>query len=184
MTPATEHGLPPGHHLLAVQRGAATIGALGAAVCLVAGWSDPGRALESWLVAWLYGLGIALGSLAVLLIHHVTGGAWGVVIRRPLEAAARTVPVLAILFLPIALGVTHLYPWAAPHAAEHDVLLQHKAAYLNVPFFLVRAAFYFAVWTALATFLGRWSIDQDGNDPRASGVPTPTSVGDAPTREH
>jgi len=169
MTPSIQTGLPSGHRLLAVQRGAAAIGALGLVVCLVAGWNDPGRTLQSWLVAWIYGAGIVLGSLAVLLIHHVTGGAWGVVIRRPLEAAAQTVPALALLFLPIALGAAHLYPWAAPHAAEHDALLQHKAAYLNVPFFLLRAAAYFAVWTALATFLGRWSVDQDANDPRASG---------------
>jgi len=169
MTGTSQAGLPAGHPLLTVQRGAGAVGVVGAIVCLVAWWTEPARALESWLVAWLYVTGIALGSLALLLIHHVTGGAWGVVIRRPLEAAARTIPLLALLFLPVALGAADLYPWAAPHAADHDALLRHKAAYLNVPFFCLRAAIYFAVWTALATLLGRWSVDQDANDPAASG---------------
>jgi len=168
MTAPAHAGVPAGHVLLEVRRGSLVIGALGTLACLGGGWLDPKSALESWLVAWLYVTGIALGCLAVLLIHHVTGGAWGVVIRRPLECGALTVPLLALLFVPIAAGAPLLYHWAAPHALDHDALLRHKASYLNLPFFYVRAVAYFAVWTALAAFLARWSLAQDAGDPAAS----------------
>jgi hypothetical protein len=117
--------------------------------------------LRSYLVAFLFWLGIALGALAVLSIHHVTGGAWGVAIRRPLEAAAQTLPLLALLFLPIALAPGTLYEWAHPEAVAHDPLLAHKAAYLNVPFFVVRAIVYFAAWILLTRAMVRWSREQD-----------------------
>ena len=67
------------------------------------------------------------------MIQHVTGGAWGVAIRRLLESGARTLPLMAVLFLPIALGLGRLYEWAQPEHVAHDPLLQHKALYLNVP---------------------------------------------------
>jgi hypothetical protein len=97
----------------------------------------------------------------------VTGGAWGAVVRRVLESATRTLPLMALLFVPLALGLPRLYVWARPEAVAHDALLQHTSVYLNVPFFLVRAAFYFVVWITLATFLNRWSLEQDARpDPR------------------
>jgi hypothetical protein len=91
----------------------------------------------------------------------VTGGAWGVAIRRPLEAAAQTLPLLALLFVPIALAPATLYEWAHPEAVAHDPLLAHKAAYLNVPFFLVRAVVYFTAWILLTRAMVRWSREQD-----------------------
>ncbi|MEO7653203.1 MAG: hypothetical protein ABIZ80_22320, partial [Bryobacteraceae bacterium] len=84
-------------------------------------------------------------------------------IRRMLEAASRTFPVTFVLFIPIALGMQHLYSWSRPAVIAKDHLLQHKTAYLNVPFFLGRAAFYFAIWIALAHVLSKWSLDQDRN---------------------
>jgi len=95
------------------------------------------------------------------MIQHITGGAWGIAIRRLLEAGARTIPVMALLFVPIALGLGHLYEWAQPEHVAHDTLLQHKALYLNVPFFLARAVFYFVTWALLARALSRWSLRQD-----------------------
>ena len=87
------------------------------------------------------------------MVHQLSGGAWGVVIRRPIGAASRVLPVMTLLFLPIALGMRHLYDWTHADVVAHDEVLQHKQLYLNTPFFLVRAAIYFAVWNALAYFL-------------------------------
>jgi hypothetical protein len=119
-----------------------------------------GRFYEAYLVAYIFWVGIALGSLAILMVIHLTGGAWGLVIRRPLEAATRTIPVMALLFIPIVLGMGHLYHWTHPDAANDPVIAQ-KAAYLNTPFFLARQVFYFAVWSVLAMLLNRWSAEQD-----------------------
>src|SRR5262245_5659024 len=82
------------------------------ALCGLGAIFDPQQFLRSYLVGYLFVFGIALGCLAVLMIHHIAGGAWGAVVRRVLESAAGTVPLLALLFLPIALGVHQLYEWA------------------------------------------------------------------------
>src|SRR5262249_20187206 len=101
------------------------------------------------------------------MVHQLSGGAWGVLIRRPIGAASRVMPILTALFLPIAIGMTRLYTWADPALVARDEVLQHKHLYLNVPFFLIRAAFYFLVWNALLFFPTRWSLEQDRTaDPR------------------
>jgi hypothetical protein len=102
--------------------------------------------LQSYLFAYLFWLAIALGSFAWLAIHGLTGGQWGETIRGPLLAAAGTIPLFAILFLPLLFGVKLLFPWTGSAAPE----VAAKAAYLNVPFFALRAAIYFACWSALA----------------------------------
>lgn len=155
------------HPLHRVQRLAIGIGGAALLVCAIAGLTNPTQLLRSYLVAYLFWMGAALGCLALLMIQHVTGGAWGVAVRRLLESGARTVPVMALLFLPIALGVGELYEWAQPEHVAHDPLLQQKALYLNVPFFLARAAFYFLAWALLARALSRWSLRQDESfDPK------------------
>jgi hypothetical protein len=97
------------------------------------------------------------------MIQHLTGGRWGLAIRRLLEAGTRTVPVLVLLFLPVVVGLKRIYPWAG--SEQSDATIRHaieiKHAYLNVPFFLGRAAFYFAVWFLLAYFLNRVSLETD-----------------------
>ncbi len=149
-----------------MQPRALMVGVVALVACGLWALVDPVQAVRSYLVGYLFWLGIALGSLAILSIHHVAGGAWGAVIRRPLEAAIRTLPLLAVLFVPIASGVTLLYEWAHPGAAEHDPVIAAKAVYLNVPFFLARAATYFTAWILLAHFLNRLSLEQDRtNDP-------------------
>jgi hypothetical protein len=95
------------------------------------------------------------------MMQYLTGGAWAFVMRRSLEAATRTLPLLAILFLPILLGLHWLYPWTLPAVRAADARIQAKALYLNVPFFVVRAAFYFAVWLLLAYLINRWSREND-----------------------
>jgi hypothetical protein len=133
---------------------ALTVGA-GAALLLVGGLVNPTAFFRAYLVGYLFWLGIALGCFAILMLHNLTGGGWGVALRRVLEAATGTLPLLAVLFLPIALGVHHLYVWT--DEAHHDAILAEKATYLNVPFFLARAVIYFALWGLVAFLLVRGS---------------------------
>jgi hypothetical protein len=162
-TPAREG--PAGVERLQWQ--AAVVGLSAAVACTLAAIFLPGRFLRAYLAAYVLYLGIALGSMAILMLYHLTGGAWGFLIRRPLEAASRTLPLLAVLFLPLAFGVRYLYVWARPEAVAADKALQHKQIYLNTPFFWARAALYFVVWIGLAYLLSRWSRLQDeGGDAR------------------
>ena len=137
----------------------------GGALCTAGALLDPGQFLRSYLVAYLFFVGATLGCLAVLMIQYVTGGAWGAAVRRLLESGARTLPLMALLFIPVALGVSDLYEWARPDA-RNDPLLVHKQLYLNVPFFRARALLYFAAWIVVMRLLVRWSHEQD-----ASGGP-------------
>jgi len=136
-------------------------GGAGLVICAIGFVMNPAQFVRSFLPAYMWMLSMTLGSLALAMVHQVSGGAWGVVIRRILGAATRTLPLLTVLFIPIALGLHSLYPWAdAAHVAE-DPVLQWKQPYLNVPFFLVRAAIYFAVWNGIAYVLNKWSLEQD-----------------------
>jgi hypothetical protein len=95
------------------------------------------------------------------MVHQLSGGAWGVVIRREIGAAARVLPIMTVLFVPIVLGMYRLYPWTDAALVAKDEGLQHKQLYLNVPFFLGRAVFYFVVWNTVSYFLNAWSLEQD-----------------------
>jgi hypothetical protein len=131
----------------------------------------PDEFYRAYLLGFMCWLGVALGSMAILMIRHLTGGGWGTVIRRILGAAMRTLPVLAILFIPIiiAVGQHRIYPWAMPlesiqdtHIREH--LEKHsfiKASYLNFSGFVMRALFYFAIWNVLSFLLSKWSKQTD-----------------------
>jgi hypothetical protein len=159
--------LPEHHRLRRAGRAALVAGAAAALASLVGAVLDPDQFARSYLVAYLYWTGAATGALAILLIYHVTGGAWGTTVRRFLEACVRLLPALGVLFLPIALLLPHLYAWARADGAAQDASLAHQHVYLNVPFFLVRTAFYFATWIALSRALLRWSAAQDATtDPR------------------
>ena len=117
------------------------------------------QALRSYLFAFLFWVGVAIGCQSILMIHHLSGGHWGLGIRRILEAGSRTLRYAWLGFLPVALGLSRLFPWTHPDPA--DVLVQKKLPYLNPPFFLARAAFYFACWGLLAHFLSKWSLERD-----------------------
>jgi hypothetical protein len=132
------------------QRRLLLAGGAGLAVSAVGLVFEPRQFFQSYLMAFMWVLAVALGSLALAMVHQLSGGAWGVVIRRSMGAASRTLPFVALLFIPIAFGVTQLYPWTdAPYVAS-DPDLMKKAAYLNVPFFLARAGLYFLTWTGLS----------------------------------
>jgi len=140
---------------------ALVVGLAGLAISAI-GWTvAPDQFFRSYLFAWIFWVGLAIGCLPVQMIHHLTGGAWGLVIRRPCEAGARTLPLMLLLFVPIFLGTHSLYEWARPDAVAHDAVLQHKAPYLNTGFWLVRTIVYFAIWIGLAYALSGWSREQD-----------------------
>ncbi len=122
---------------------------------------DPAQFFASYLAAWLFCLNIALGSMVLVMIYHLTGGAWGYLLRGLLEAAVRTLPLLAIGFVPIALGLQYLYLWARPEVVQSNELLQQQHVYMNVPFFWIRAAVYFALWLLFAGLLNWWSGRQE-----------------------
>jgi hypothetical protein len=159
--------LAPDHVLHRVQSASLVVAGLGVIGCVVGLFAARQQFFEAYLIAYLFFLGLCLGSMAILMIQYVTGGAWGAVIRRLLESATRVLPLMAVLFLPIVVGLADLYEWARPEHVAHDPVLQHKSLYLNVPFFLARAVFYFAAWLTTAYFLNRWSLEQDTDpDPR------------------
>jgi hypothetical protein len=138
-------------------------GGVGLVACVLGLIFDRGHFFRSWLVAYLLFLGIALGSLALLMVQHLSGGSWGI-FRRVFEASSRTLPLLALLFLPIVLGMGDLYPWTSAALVQQDEVLRHKAPYLNTGFFLIRALVYFGGWITLAWTLSRLSRRQDEGD--------------------
>ena len=137
------------------------VGAVGAALSLAGGFFNTTQFLQSYLMAYMLWLGVTLGCLALGMVHQLSGGAWGIVIRRPIGAASRVLPLMTVLFLPIALGMNRMYPWTDAALVASDEALQHKQLYLNTPFFLIRAAIYFLAWNALSYFLNAWSLEQD-----------------------
>jgi len=141
---------------------AATV--IGALVCLVGLLVDPRRTAAAYLVAYVAVLAVALGALAMIMIARVTAATWFVALRRQAEQVVAVLPALAVLFVPLLAAVGALYPWTHPDllatAVRHKV--QAKAGYLNVPFFIVRAALYWAVWIVLGELLRRASLAEAG----------------------
>ena len=161
--------IPPGHSWHRIPMIAAIVAVLGAVACAILGAANPKQFLFSWLVSFLFFLSLGLGALFFVLIQYASQGGWGVVLRRIGETTFATVPMMAALSIPLLLGVRDLYEWAHPGAAEHDPLLHWKEPFLNVPFFLIRAALYFAIWSFIALMYYRGSRGQDvSGDPRVS----------------
>jgi hypothetical protein len=144
-----------------VRKPALVVGIVALLACAVGAITTPDGFYRGYLFGYVFFTGLALGCMAVVMLHHLTGGGWGIPIRRLLESGTRTLPLVAILFLPIAFGLRRLYPWSRPEVVAQDHLIAAKHAYLNVPFFLARAVLYFATWIAVAYFLNRWSQAQD-----------------------
>lgn len=150
-----------------VERQALIAGIVGAIACIIGAIvSKPGHFLRAYLVAYMFWLGISLGSLAIVCLIHLTTAQWGFAVRRILEAAARNVSLLTVLFIPVAVGVTRLYPWAHP-GADRDFLTRLQRPYLNVGMWLLRALLYFIAWNLSAWALSRWSWLQDAPPDRA-----------------
>ena len=149
-----------------VARAAGVVGLVGLAVGVVFGFIDGWDVFfRSYVLNYAYVLSIALGALFFVILQHLTRAGWSVVVRRLAEFTAGAMPVLAVLFLPILIpvfaGMGAVYPWASADEAAHDELLQWKRSYLNAPFFVVRCAIYFGVWTLLANYYLKRSVQQD-----------------------
>ena len=154
------YNAPP--QLKRLQLWALPVGIVFLAVLIIGFATDRAQFFRSYLFAFSFWAGISVGALALLMLQHLTSGGWGLVIRRVLEAATRTLPLIVILFVPILIGAHWLYPWThAEEVAKHPALIEKVRLYLNMQFFIVRAAIYFAIWLALTFFLNRWSLLQD-----------------------
>jgi hypothetical protein len=147
--------------LARLQRGALVIGFWGLVAGAVGWLLNPVQFYRSWLIGVLFCLGLSMGSLALLMLQHMSGGQWGLVGRRVFEAASRTLPLVVLAFVPLLFGLPSLYKWAQPELVSTTHILQVKAPYLNVPFFIGRAVLYFAVWLLCAWLLNKWSAAQD-----------------------
>jgi len=144
------------------QRQAGIIGILGM-IASAAGFAfDRPQFFRSWLFGGLFWAGLSMGALGIYLMHNVVGGNWGVIMRRPLESASRTIWITGILLAPIFAGMAFYYPWARPDAA-HDPNLVLKAPYLNLPFFAGRFVFYFLLWSFFAYRLSAMSAKTDSS---------------------
>jgi hypothetical protein len=145
------------------------IGIIGLIGCVI-GWFIAPR---DFFVAYLFGhfffVGLSLGSLALLMIHHLTAGDWGYAVRRFLESAVGNLPLLALLFVPIFFGLAHLYPWQDRAVVAADETLRLTQIYLNPTGFALRTAIVFAIWIIMARQLLKWSAEQDAT---ASLAPT------------
>jgi hypothetical protein len=147
-----------------IQRSALVVGLVGLVLCVVGWIKSPDAFLHSYLMAFLFVLGLSLGSLGLLMLQHLTGGHWGIVIRRPLESATRSLPLVFILFLPIFFGMKFLYAaWLNAPSSGEGALSEFQQSYLTSDGFKFRALIYFAIWLALMFFFNRWSKEQDVN---------------------
>lgn len=148
------------------------IGAIGAIATAIGFAVDPAQAAFSYLTAWAFALSLAVGALVFLMMGHAIEARWTIVLQRFTEAVSGSLPVLAVLFVPIALAADRLYPWAdlAGQAGALDAesldKLAHKAPYLNLPFWVIRTVIYFALWIAIDQLLVRWAA-RAGRDPGA-----------------
>ncbi|MEO8034808.1 MAG: hypothetical protein ABI837_10280 [Acidobacteriota bacterium] len=141
------------------QMPALIVGILGLIATAIGWFLSPDVFYKAYLPSWLFWFQIVAGSLAVLCLQYVTGGEWGVLIRRPLGASARTMILMAILFLPIAFGVHSLYPWTAGHLVAAKESIRFKSGYLNVTAWWIRSAVYFALWILWAWRIRYLSLD-------------------------
>lgn len=147
------------------------VGVIFAAISGVIAYSHPDEFFRAYLLGFMAWLGVTLGSMAVLMIRHLTGGGWGMVIRRIMGAAMRCIPLMTLFFIPIPLlGLKYLYVWARPldtvadaHLREH--LQQITQTYLSVHGFILRAVIYFGIWNLLSFLLSKWSAQQDHPNP-------------------
>ena len=136
--------------------GVVIVGLIAVILSLVGLLSNRPQFFHSYLFAWLFWSGLSFGALVVVMMHSVTGGQWGAAIRGISIAAFRTLPIMALLFLPILLGIHHIYRWSNGDRGEAPGY-HHKAEYLNIPFFTARAVLYFCIAIGLALLLRKSS---------------------------
>jgi hypothetical protein len=169
-----EYPAPEGVSRLQVR--AFSVGIVALLLAIFGATRSPGAFYQSYLMSFLLVLGLTLGSLGLVMLQHLTAGHWGVIIRRPLESATRTLPLIAIFFVPIALfGMKYLYSghdkeagWLNAPPNGEGALSDFQRGYLTYGGYLTRAVIYFAIWLTLMFIFNIWSRQQDANqDDRA-----------------
>jgi hypothetical protein len=141
------------------------IGLIGAVASIVGAFLAPDSFYSAYLTGFMFWLGLSLGCMAILMLHHLVGGAWSIVIRRILESGMMTLPMMAVLFLPILFHLPRLYFWARPEVLSNPKtdpkIIEIAQSYLNFNGIALRYVVYFAIWIGMAYFLNRWSTEQD-----------------------
>jgi hypothetical protein len=141
------------------------IGLVGAVAAIVGAVVAPDSFYSAYLTGYMFWLGLSLGCMAILMLYHLVGGAWGTVIRRILESGMMTLPMMFVLFVPILFHLPRLYRWARPDVLSDPKtdpkIIEIAHSYLNFNGILIRYILYFAIWIAMAYFLNRWSTEQD-----------------------
>ena len=146
--------------LVRLQQQALIVGVVALLAGAVGAVMNVDQFFRSWLIGFLFCLSLSLGSLALLMLQHLSGGQWGMVGRRIFEAGSRLLPVVAMLALPVIVGLPRIFAWAQP-GAEANPIIHEKQPYLNFIFFVARALIYFVFWMALMWSLNKWSAEQD-----------------------
>jgi hypothetical protein len=147
-----------------IRQRALIAGVVGVLICVIGVIKAPDRFFLSYLLAFMFVLGLSLGSLGLLMLQHLTGGNWGIIIRRPLESATRALALVAVLFVPIFFGMKYLYgAWLNAPPSGEGALSEFQRTYLTPNGFRVRAILYFAIWGILVFLFNRWSREQDAN---------------------
>jgi hypothetical protein len=167
----TPSGIADVPALDAFQQRSIIVGGIGLVLGVIGAIVNLDQFLHSWLIGFLFCLAMALGSLGLLMLQHMSGGQWGLVSRRVFEAGSRTLPIVALFFIPVLLGMGRIFEWAQPEAAQNDII-QAKAGYLNPWFFMIRALVFFAFWIYCSVLLNKWSLEQD----RGEGITPADSV--------
>ncbi|MGH9529126.1 MAG: hypothetical protein ACRD2S_04320 [Terriglobales bacterium] len=147
---------------LTIQRRSLIVGVIFAIIGIIFAFINPDQFFRSYLLGFMAWLGLTLGCMSFLMLHHLTGGKWGMVVRRPLEAAISTLPLLAVLFIPLIIGMRHVYVWTDAAAMAQDAHLKDLThSYLTPTGFVWRGIVYFVIWMLLAWRLNKVSAEQD-----------------------
>ena len=151
-----------------LQRAGMFAGGVAALMAVYGLTKSPADFYHSYIFSYMLVLGLTVGSLGLLMLQHLTGGIWGMVIRRPLEAASRNLPIVAALFIPVVMGMKYLYSgngeetgWLNAPKTGEQALQAFQQSYLTSGWFLTRAVFYFAIWLVLMAAFNNWSKQQD-----------------------
>ncbi len=142
---------------------ALVVGLVASAFAIWGLFVDHDQFFRSYLLAFIYWVSLTLGSLLLLMVHHLVGGRWGFATRRLLEGGTRTMLLMFVLGIPVLLGIHELYEWSHEDVVASDEILQKKAVFLNPTFFVIRYVIYFLIWGALAVRLNRWTAEQDSS---------------------
>jgi hypothetical protein len=162
----TDMMAPPVAHTIQTQ--SLFVGLVGAIASIAGAFLAPDSFFSAYLTGYMFWLGLSLGCMAILMLYHLVGGAWGTVIRRILEAGMMTLPMMAVLFLPILFNLKKIYFWARPEGLADPKIADIAHSYLNFNGILIRYIFYFVIWIGMAFFLNRWSTEQDSIEGRST----------------